>query len=218
MAEAIPGFRAAMSHFATGVTIVTTAHEGAYYGLTVNAFCSVSLDPCLVLISLDRGSQTYAMIQRSQVYTVNMLTARHQHLAERFARKDTGTGKAFGDIQLHTQETGAPIFDEALAYVECRVVAEYPGGDHALLLGEVIALKSQPMENVEPMGDDALPLLYYRSQFGIPGIPGACQPAAPVAAAARAATVGQPASADGRAARPRSRRAQRRSELGLVVA
>ncbi len=81
-------FRQAMGRFATGVTVVTTIYDGQPYGLTVSAFCSVSLDPLLVLVSLQQSSQTLAVIDKSECFAVNVLTAQQQPLAFRFARKD----------------------------------------------------------------------------------------------------------------------------------
>ncbi len=151
-------FRMAMARFATGVTVVTTTYEGEPYGLTVSAFCSVSLNPLLVLVSLQQSSRTYAMIGKSGLFAVNVLTAGQRPLAERFARNDRPS-KTFAGIPQHVGATGAPLFDEALARIECRVAATYPGGDHALLLAQVVAIEC---------GDDALasgPLLYYRAAF-----------------------------------------------------
>jgi flavin reductase (DIM6/NTAB) family NADH-FMN oxidoreductase RutF len=154
-------FRTTMARFATGVTVVTTTLDSAYFGLTVNAFCSVSLNPPLILVSLDLGSQTYASIRQSGVFAVNVLTQQQEPLALRFARKDLAS-KRFNDIAIRVGETtGVPLFAEALARIECRVSHEYPGGDHALMLGEVVSVDFR---------DDALanePLLYYRSAFWV---------------------------------------------------
>lgn len=154
-------FRRTMAHFATGVTVVTTVLDGRFYGLTVSAFCSVSLDPTLILVSIDKTAQTYPILTESQAFGVNILTAQQQYLSERFARKDTGEGKNFADIRLHTGETGVPLFDEAMAYLECRVVAEYEGGDHTLFLGQVIDMHY----NDAAGADGHEPLLYFRSRY-----------------------------------------------------
>lgn len=151
-------FRAAMARFATGVTVVTTISEGQPYGLTVSAFCSVSLDPPLVLVSLDQASRTCAMIRASGTFAVNVLAARQEPLAVRFARKDP-RGKTFIDIPHHVSTLHAPLFDEALARIECRVEAIYPGGDHLLLLGHVTTVERQ---DAIPASE---PLLYYNTAF-----------------------------------------------------
>jgi flavin reductase (DIM6/NTAB) family NADH-FMN oxidoreductase RutF len=159
MSFELTDFRATMGHFATGVTVVTTALDNIRFGLTVNAFCSVSLKPSLVLVSLDLNSQTYTVIRQCGVFAVNVLVQEQQHLAMRFARKDLQS-KTFDDIPLRVGETDAPLFSEALAWIECRVACEYPGGDHALVLGEVL--------NVAYHGDHQDPLLYYCSSFRSP--------------------------------------------------
>ena len=163
MSFTAPEFRRALARFATGVTVVTTVFEGKFYGLTVSAFCSVSLNPFLVLISIEKTSQTHDILHKSQVYAVNILTVQQQYLSERFARKDVEGGKTFDDIKLHTAETGAPLFDEALAYIDCRVVAAYDGGDHTLFLGEVVNLYYN--DQADPSGQELPPLLYFRSHY-----------------------------------------------------
>lgn len=150
-------FRTAMACFASGVTVVTTMHQRQPYGLTVSAFCSISLDPPLVLVSLQRSSRTLAMIGQSGVYAVNVLTAEQQALAARFAAKDPA-GKTFIDVPHHLGVTGAPLLDAALTRIECRVATSYPGGDHTLLLGEVVAIANPDSASpAEP------PLLYFRA-------------------------------------------------------
>jgi len=158
MSFASSDFRATMARFATGVTVVTTALDQTYFGLTVNAFCSVSLNPCLVLVCLDLTSQTYAVIRQSGVFAVNVLAQEQQHLARRFACKDLKS-KTFDDIPLRVGETAVPLFSGAIAWVECRVAQEYPGGDHALLLGEVLSVA------YSDDSDAREPLLYYCSSF-----------------------------------------------------
>jgi flavin reductase (DIM6/NTAB) family NADH-FMN oxidoreductase RutF len=150
-----------MARFATGVTVVTTVIDQAYFGLTVNAFCSISLTPPLILVSLDLKSQTYASIRESGVFAVNVLAQEQEPLALRFARKDLSS-KTFDDIAIRVgEETGVPLFADALARIECRVSTEYSAGDHTLVLGEVLSVD---------YGDDHLaqePLLYYRSAFWV---------------------------------------------------
>jgi flavin reductase (DIM6/NTAB) family NADH-FMN oxidoreductase RutF len=151
-------FRATMARFASGVTVVTTTLDQTYYGLTVSAFCSVSLTPPLVLVSLDLTSQTFPIIRQSGVFAVNVLTQDQEALALRFASKDLQR-KTFEDIPLRIGEAGAPLFSESLARIECRLAGVYPAGDHALMLGEVVHV-DVGMDN-----QAKAPLLYYRSSF-----------------------------------------------------
>jgi flavin reductase (DIM6/NTAB) family NADH-FMN oxidoreductase RutF len=151
-------FRATMARFASGVTVVTTTLDQTYFGLTVSAFCSVSLSPPLVLVSLDLTSQTYPIIGQSGVFAVNVLSQDQDDLALRFASKDLQR-KTFGDIPLCVGETGSPLFEESIARIECRLAATYPAGDHALMLGEVVHLDVSADRLAQA------PLLYYRSSF-----------------------------------------------------
>jgi flavin reductase (DIM6/NTAB) family NADH-FMN oxidoreductase RutF len=156
-------FRAAMSHFATGVTVVSSWRDGQPYGLTVSAFCSVSLDPLLVLVSLHRTSRTCAQIVQSGIFAVNILTAEQQTMAERFAGQEERHAM-FIEIQHHRGISGAPCLEDTLACVECQVVASYPGGDHVLLLGQVVALTTDLRMTAEPSASGE-PLLVYRSDY-----------------------------------------------------
>ncbi len=159
-------FRRTMGQFATGITVVTTVLDGKFYGLTVNAFCSISLEPPLVMISIDKKSQSHQILQTSRVYAVNILNANQQELSERFARKTTPGGKPFHDIPLQPGLTGAPLFDEALARIECQVVNQYDGGDHTLFIGQVIRLDASELDQAIP-GPQAL--LYFQGKYGQSG-------------------------------------------------
>jgi flavin reductase (DIM6/NTAB) family NADH-FMN oxidoreductase RutF len=133
-------FRKTAGQFATGVTIVTTSNQGVLAGLTVNAFCSVSLDPPLILISVDLNSATLPVIRESGIFAVNILTSEQEHLSTCFATSSEERYEDFCHANYHIAASGAPILDDVLAFIDARVVAEYPGGDHVIFLGEVVAL------------------------------------------------------------------------------
>ena len=173
-------FRHVMGHFATGVTVVTTNSQGILGGLTVNAFCSVSLNPPLVLICVDDASNTLPLLRESNVFAVNILTDRQEHLSRCFATHSQDRFEHFCHASYHTAATGAPIIDDVLAFIDARIVAEYPGGDHVIFLGQVEALgtadqivfaddatRAAPL--VESNGnlplDDEAPLAYYRGAY-----------------------------------------------------
>ncbi len=174
-------FRQVMGHFATGVTIVTTNSKGVLGGLTVNSFCSVSLDPPLVLICVDLHSSTVAMFRESGVFAVNMLTEEQEALSRCFATPNKDRFGAFCRAPNYTAATGAPILTDVLAFVDARIVAEYPGGDHAIFLGQVEAigfegkvhfihekdseLYHQSGRNGHTAVRDEKPLTYYRGQY-----------------------------------------------------
>lgn len=143
-----------MRNYPTGVTIVTTVHNNEYYGLTVNSFTSLSLDPPLVLVAIDRRLASHEAIDKSNVYAVNILSDDLKELAVRFAtapREDR-----FKGLKIRTAKTGSPIIDGSIAYLDCRVTAKYPGGDHTIFIGEVV--DTQVMNN-------KLPLIYYNRGY-----------------------------------------------------
>ncbi|MEX0502461.1 flavin reductase family protein [Alphaproteobacteria bacterium LSUCC0719] len=137
-------FRSAMGHFLTGVTIVTTRGESDMpYGLTVSSFNSVSLDPPLILWSLDLGNDRASLFRASAGFTVNVLPAGCEDLIRTFAAPDA---ERFADTAWHWGVTGQPVLDDAIASFECRLWAEYPGGDHAIFVGEVMDLATRDGE------------------------------------------------------------------------
>jgi flavin reductase (DIM6/NTAB) family NADH-FMN oxidoreductase RutF len=133
-------FRQVMGRFATGVTVVTTSNEGMLAGITVNAFCSVSLNPPLVLICIDLTSSTLPVLRASKSFAVNILTVEQEHLSTGFATYNKERFENFCHATYHTVATGSPILDNALAFIDARIVEEYPGGDHAIFIGQVEAL------------------------------------------------------------------------------
>jgi flavin reductase (DIM6/NTAB) family NADH-FMN oxidoreductase RutF len=146
-------FRQALSHFASGVTIITTQHQGQLHGTTVSAFCSLSLTPPLILVSIDRKATIHDLLGESEVFGVNILAEHAETLSQHFARR---VPDKFANVPYHLGELGVPLLEDALARLECRVATRYPGGDHSIFIGEVIAASVQP---------HAQPLLYYRSRY-----------------------------------------------------
>lgn len=145
--------RAALGRFATGVTIVTTrAPDGAPVGLTVNSFNSVSLQPPLVLWSLARASRARVVFEAGSHWAVHVLRADQRALAQRFARRDADR---WAGVAWTEGAGGVPLLPQALAWFECRAVQILPGGDHLILLGEVLRCRSAEGE----------PLLYHRGAF-----------------------------------------------------
>jgi flavin reductase (DIM6/NTAB) family NADH-FMN oxidoreductase RutF len=146
-------FRHVLSHFATGVTIVTTCDaEQRPTGLTASAFSSVSLDPPLVLICVDHKSQSFPHLRERGRFAINILHHEHETLSRRFAssRLDKFDGVAF-----RMGELGVPLIEQALASLECRTVSAHVEGDHTIFVGRV--------ESVH-VGEGE-PLLYYRGRY-----------------------------------------------------
>lgn len=174
-------FRQVMGRFTTGVTVVTTRSNGVIGGLTVNAFCSVSLNPPLVLVCIDKNSSTLPLLRESKIFAVNMLTTDQQEYSRGFATNSQERFELFCNAPYHTAETGAPIIDDSLAFVDTRIVAEYPGGDHIIFIGQVEAMGTEgrvsivTAEGREQNESDSMnepvtvtegnPLLYYQGQY-----------------------------------------------------
>ena len=118
-------FRKVMRRLATGVTVVTVRDGSRLHGMTANTFTSVSLAPTLVLISVAQEGVTHDMIRRAGHYTVNVLTAAQRGLAQRFARQVPVPDDPFADIPHHLSISGAPVFDDSVFWVDCRVVAAH---------------------------------------------------------------------------------------------
>ena len=147
-------FRQVAGCFATGVTVVTTQdRQGVPYGLTVNSFTSVSLDPPLVLVCLDNGLTGLDIFLESDRFAVNILTRDQQDISNHFASR--GTDRSQGPYA--PGQTGIPVVTGSMAWFECETVHEYAGGDHVILVGEVKAAF---------LGDPGTdPLLFYRGRY-----------------------------------------------------
>ena len=145
--------RQVMGHFATGVTIITTLTKaGQIQGLTANAFTSVSLEPPLLLISVDKKAESWPAFEESRVFTVNILANDQEALSRKFA---VSGGNKFEGVAYRIGANGAPILDGTLAYIECTLYAAYDGGDHSIYLGEI-----QQAEITE-----GKPLVFYRGGY-----------------------------------------------------
>lgn len=144
-------FRDVMGHFPTGVTIVTTRGEGEEpLGLTVSAFTSVSLDPVLLLICIHRDATPHDPLLRRGSFSVNVLSAEHSGLALRFASVEAE--ERFRGLDMGDSPLGNPLLSESLAWLDCRVTEVYPGGDHSIILAEVVDCEAR----------EGSPLLFHR--------------------------------------------------------
>jgi flavin reductase len=152
-------FRDAVGSFATGINVITTRSDEAAYGLTANAFSSVSLDPPLVLICVGSTSQGCEVITRNKAFAVNVLSHDQEPLSRFFASKDRPKGvDAFRGVPHSVAITGSPLLDGAAAQMDCRLHAAHQAGDHMIFIGEVVAL------NVD---SEAKPLIFHGGGYGI---------------------------------------------------
>jgi flavin reductase (DIM6/NTAB) family NADH-FMN oxidoreductase RutF len=147
-------FRSVLGRFASGVTVVTTVDPdtGRDQGMTVTAFCSLSLEPPLVLFCAERRVDTHHAVARATHFAVNILCDSQEPLARRFSGPDLDR---FDGIGFRRGSTGAAILDDVLAYLECERVASHDGGDHTIFVGEVQHATTR----------DGRPLLYYRGGY-----------------------------------------------------
>jgi flavin reductase len=158
--EVTPGeFRRTLASFATGVTVVTTTVGGILHGMTANAFSSVSLDPLLVLVCVDRTAGMHELLPRAQAFAVTVLAADQIRLSVWFASRRRPSGRdQFDGIEWHPAPvTGCPVLSEGLAFVDCHLTAIHDGGDHSIFLGKVVDLGS--------LKQDAEPLIWYEGGY-----------------------------------------------------
>jgi flavin reductase (DIM6/NTAB) family NADH-FMN oxidoreductase RutF len=142
-----------MGSFATGVTVMTLGRaDGFRLGVTASSFNTVSLDPPLVLWSLALRAPSLAEFRRSDLFAVNVLSEAQKELALQFARPSEDK---FAGIEVAEGAYGLPLIAGALAHIECRTVARYPGGDHEIMLAEVLTLRRA----------DDRPLVFQRGGF-----------------------------------------------------
>ncbi|UGY91932.1 flavin reductase [Streptomyces gobiensis] len=133
-------FRRVLARWPSGVGIITTAGpDGRRHGMTASSFSSVSLDPPLVLVCLDRRIRSHELVTRYGVFAVNVLGRDHIGLGRRFAGLTPGVTDRFAEGDWLPGATGSPVLTDAAAWVDCRVRHVYPGGDHTIFVGEVIA-------------------------------------------------------------------------------
>lgn len=146
-------FRAVMGQFCTGITIITTVHDGAPVGFACQSFAALSLEPPLVLFCPTKGSRSWAAIEKSGRFAVNVLGEDQQDTCARFGSREPDK---FAGVEWNLSALGSPILAGALAHVDCTVETVHDGGDHFIVIGRVHSLG-------EVKGDR--PLLFYRGQY-----------------------------------------------------
>lgn len=148
-------FRRVMGHLASGVTVVAGRDDGGQpCGLTASAVASVSLEPTLVLVCIERGADSHDAIVGGGSFSISVLAHDQERIARRFA--EVAQEEKFVGMPWREENSGAPVLDGALAWLDCRVWATYPGGDHTIVVGEVLAGNAR----------EGAPLLYYRGGYG----------------------------------------------------
>jgi 3-hydroxy-9,10-secoandrosta-1,3,5(10)-triene-9,17-dione monooxygenase reductase component len=147
-------FRNVIGHFATGVAVVTALDGGEPVGLTIQSFCSLSLDPPQILLCPALSSTSWPRVARAGRLCVNLLADGQEAIARQFAH--SGADKYAGISWSPAVETGSPMLDGALAWIDCRVETIFPGGDHLVVICTVLDLAART---------DLEPLIFFKSGF-----------------------------------------------------
>ncbi len=146
-------FRAALGRFASGVTVVTTKDsDGRLHGITVSAFCSVSLEPPLILVCIEKNTGSHYALEQSDSFVVNILREDQQYISDRFA---SYLSDKFAEVKYHPGIDDLPVLEDVLANLECRLVNSHANGDHTIYVGEI--------ENVTV--NDGKPLVYWQGNY-----------------------------------------------------
>jgi len=150
----VRGFRNLMGLFPTGVTVITAWGEGPS-GMTANSVASLSLEPMLIMVGFDLKARTLGAVRRSRRFGINFLCRGQEEESQRFASKLPEAEKFVGvPYELHL---GVPILDGTAAWLVCDLKALYPGGDHVITVGRIVAM-GQKLDNPEP-------LVFYRGRY-----------------------------------------------------
>ncbi len=146
-------FRSALGRFPSGVTVVTTkGADGSDQGMTVSAFCSVSLEPPLVLICIEKTASVYDALTSAPEFVVNILSAKQEQIARRFSIVDIDR---FEGVGFSRTQNGIAVLDDALGIIECNRSALHDAGDHTIIVAEVEATRAE----------NGSPLMYYRGGY-----------------------------------------------------
>ncbi|MCR8924277.1 flavin reductase family protein [Dasania sp. GY-MA-18] len=148
-------FRKALGKFPTGVCVVAAEPEGeAPFGMTINSFSSVSLDPPLVLWSIQNNSECFPLFEKAATFSINILADDQQDISNTYAKK--GSHELAAE-HFHMGAANMPVINGAIASFECKVWARYPGGDHVILVGEVVEMEE---------GELKKPILFHDGAYG----------------------------------------------------
>jgi flavin reductase (DIM6/NTAB) family NADH-FMN oxidoreductase RutF len=149
-------YRSVIGHFATGVTVITTAAGEEMQGMTANAITSLSLDPTMILVCVEKTTHTHGVLERSGVFAVNILASDQEEVSRIFAKRAEPEINSLRGQRFTIGESGAPLLENCLAHLECRVAQVFEGGDHSIFIGEVVAAA---------VLEEASPLIFYRGGY-----------------------------------------------------
>jgi len=149
------GVRRAMRAWTSGVTVVTARHDNEQHGMTVNSFASVSLDPPLLMVALQRTTRTSGLVARAQAFGVTILSADQREISDRFAGRSDDLQDRLEGIETEMLSTGAPLLRGGLAYFDCRLRQTIEAGTSTIFIGEVVAVREF----------EGRPLVYHDRQY-----------------------------------------------------
>ncbi len=149
-------YRSLIGQFATGVTVVTTNVDGLLHGMTANAVCSLSLEPLRLLVCVDRESNCCRQMQRAEAFGLSILASDQEEISNTFARATAPSAGSLPGVAFRRGSLGEPLIENALAHIECRIAERFDGGDHVIVIGDVVA-----GERLR----DAAPLLFYGGRY-----------------------------------------------------
>jgi flavin reductase (DIM6/NTAB) family NADH-FMN oxidoreductase RutF len=166
-AHGVPGspeaLRHVMGHFVSGVTIATALHHGIKHAMTATAVCSVSLEPPLVLVCVGKSSRFHRAITNADDWCLSLLTVNQEPLARHFSNSGRDLLNQFEQIpHIPSPLSGTPLIDGALAWLECTTYGMHDGGDHTIVVGQIIRASGLPSDD-DP--NAPLPLTYYRGTY-----------------------------------------------------
>ena len=149
-------YRTLVGQFATGVTVVTTRVDGRLHGMTANAVCSLSLEPLQLLVCVDRESNCYQQMLRGEVFGLSILAADQEEISNLFARTTEPAADSLLGVEYRLGSLGEPLIENAIAHIECRIAERLDGGDHIIVIGDVVAGE---------LVRDAPPLLFFAGRY-----------------------------------------------------
>jgi len=149
-------FKDALASWASGVTILTSEHEGQVYGITASSFSTLSMDPLLVLVCIQNGNHLERMVPASGKFAVSVLASDQDDVSNHFAISGRDPGPELDGFETFTDQTGSPILTNAIAHLDCELESVLPGGDHVIAVGRVVGAASDANRQ---------PLLYFRRGY-----------------------------------------------------
>lgn len=149
-------FRDVVGHFATGVTVITLNLDGDLRGMTANSVSSLSLDPPLLLVCVQKTASIYEHFDRAEAFAMNVLSVEQEEISNLFASHG-GPDEPLGGLPYHEGPLGSPILDGVIASADCKITQRYDGGDHTIVIGEAASVSLD--------GSDAAPLLFYQGGY-----------------------------------------------------